>query len=66
MKDVNCSHCFALNGNIFDPEVDGMEGVEEAYKRAINNVSLGGPTNFSPIMKLINEMTESLDCKQED
>lgn len=26
------NHCFALNGNIFDPEVDGLEGVVEAYK----------------------------------
>jgi len=29
------SHCFALNGNIFDPEVDGLEGVVEAYKNAL-------------------------------
>ena len=25
------SHCFALNGNIFDPETDGIEGVLEIY-----------------------------------
>ena len=29
------SHCFALNGNIFDPEVDGLEGVMTAYKNAL-------------------------------
>jgi len=29
------SHCFALNGNIFDPEVDGLDGVMEAYKNAL-------------------------------
>ena len=28
------SHCFALNGNIFDPECDGLEGVLEAYINA--------------------------------
>jgi len=53
------SHCFALNGNIFDPEVDGLEGVLEAYKNALRNVNLYGPTNFAPIIELINDMTES-------
>lgn len=48
------NHCFALNGNIFDPEVDGIAGVVEAYKHAINRVNLYGPTNFAPILELIN------------
>lgn len=52
------NHCFALNGNIFDPEVDGIEGVVEAYKHSINRVNLYGPTNFAPILKIVNEMTE--------
>lgn len=56
------SHCFAVNGNIFDPEVDGIDGVVEAYERAIKNVRLSGPTNFSPIIKLVNEMTEDMKC----
>ena len=25
------SHCFALNGNIFDPECNGIDGVLETY-----------------------------------
>lgn len=29
------SHCFALNGNFFDPEVDGLDGVLDAYKNAL-------------------------------
>ena len=62
----NTSHCFALNGNIFDPEVDGLAGVVDAYKKAIKTVSLGGPTNFAPIMKTINEMTEDMQCSQKD
>ena len=63
-KNFETSHCFALNGNIFDPEVNGIDGVEDVYKRAINNVSLSGPTNFASIIKLINEMTESGGCTQ--
>ena len=30
-NQTGTSHCFALNGNIFDPEVDGIDGVLEAY-----------------------------------
>ena len=52
------SHCFALNGNIFDPEVDGLDGVMEAYKNSLKNVNLYGPTNFAPIIELINDMAE--------
>lgn len=29
------SYCFALNGDIFNPECDGLEGVKEAYKNAL-------------------------------
>jgi len=52
------SHCFALNGDIFDPEVDGLDGVLEAYKNALQNVNLYGPTNFAPIIELVNDMAE--------
>jgi hypothetical protein len=48
------NHCFALNGNIFDPEVDGIENVVEVYKHAIQRVELYGPTNFAPILNLVN------------
>ena len=65
-NQTGTSHCFALNGNIFDPEVDGIEGVEQAYERAIKSVSLGGPTNFAPILKMVNEMTEDMNCTQKD
>ena len=59
------NHCFALNGNICDPEVDGLEGVVEAYKHAIGKVTLNGPTNFAPVLELVNEMTEKMSCTQE-
>jgi len=52
-------HCFALNGNIFDPEVDGLDEVLESYKHAIKSVNLYGPTNFSPIIEMVNDWTET-------
>ena len=58
------NHCFSLNGNIFDPEVDGIENVIEVYKHAITKVELYGPTNFSPILSLVNQMTRDMNCSQ--
>ena len=60
------NHCFALNGDIFNPECDGIEGVIETYKNAINKVSLYGPTHFSSILELINDMTESMRVSQQN
>ena len=60
------SHCFALNGNIFDPEVDGLDGVIEAYKNSLKNVNLYGPTNFAPIIELVNDMAEADNVNQEN
>lgn len=60
------SHCFAVNGNIFDPEVDGIDGVVEAYTKAINTVSLSGPTNFSEVIETVNKMTEQMNCSQQE
>ena len=52
------SNCFAVNGDIFDPECDGIEGVIEAYKHALNIVKLYGPTHFSEVLKMIVDMAD--------
>lgn len=44
---AGASHCFALNGNIFDPECEGIDGVLETYKNALKEVALYGPTHFN-------------------
>jgi len=53
------SHCFALNGDIFNPECNGMEEVEAAYHNAINRCRLYGPTHFSEILNTINGRCEA-------
>jgi len=58
------THCFALNGDIFHPECDGLEGVIEAYKNALKQVELYGPTHFGSILELINDFTESMQVTQ--
>ncbi len=36
----------------------------QAYQNAIKKVSLYGPTNFSPILELVNDMTEHMKVNQ--
>ena len=43
-------HKFALNGDYFNPECDGIKGVEMAYRKALHVSKLYGPTNFSEII----------------
>ena len=48
------SHCFALNGDIFRPEVKGIDGIMQGYYNSLNNVTLHGPTYFNKIMEYVN------------
>ena len=46
------SHCFALNGNIFNPKLQGVGNIIECYKNTLNNVKLYGPTPFSEVLSM--------------
>lgn len=58
------SHCFALNGDIFKPECNGIEGVLETYINAIRSCELNGPTHFSKIIDEINQRCEAAEVSQ--
>ena len=53
------SHCFALNGNIFDPEVNGIDEVVDVYKHVLNKIRFYGPTHFQQIVSLACDYAES-------
>jgi hypothetical protein len=53
------SHCFALNGNPAMPCVHGVQGILDAYEKALLNVSLSGPTNFTPIISTVAQAAHS-------
>ncbi|XP_047327536.1 protein BONZAI 1-like [Impatiens glandulifera] len=48
--DGPVSHCFNLNGSQSNCEVEGLQGIMNAYTSALFNVSLAGPTLFGPII----------------
>ncbi len=45
------SHCFAMNGNNGNPEVNGVNGILGVYRHGLTQVTLYGPTNFSPCIR---------------
>ena len=49
-KGAGVSHCFPLNGNERDPKVDGVDGMNEAYVKALKSCNLAGPTNCAPVI----------------
>lgn len=52
------SHCFHLNGQE-NPEVNGVQGILEAYRYALTNgIGLYGPTNFSPSLSTMMEFVK--------
>lgn len=53
------SHCFALNGDILNPRVNGMDSVINYYRQAITKCDLYGPTHFSSILDQVNSHIEA-------
>lgn len=48
---AQANHCFALNFNERNPEVSHVSGMLEAYRNAITQIRLSGPTLFTHIIE---------------
>jgi hypothetical protein len=60
------SQCFAINGNIFNPEVKAIDGVIEAYKKIIPKLTFHGPTIFSKIVKMTADYAAAKENNAEE
>ncbi len=49
-------HCFALNGNMFAPEVHGIDGILATYQHGMPKLNFSGPTNFAEIIRYVGDM----------
>ena len=47
------SHCFAMNGNIFNPKLQGLPNIVDCYRNTLSKVRLFGPTHFAEIIKMV-------------
>ena len=58
------NHCFALNGNEQNPEVQGVQGILEAYFHSIQIIQLSGPTIFTQIIAQASSIAAS-ECQDQ-
>ncbi len=47
---------FAINGDDANPSVQGIQGVMEAYRHALTNIELSGPTYFAHIIRKVTRL----------
>ena len=57
-KNPVTSHCFPLNNNPDDPEIKGIDGILEAYRKVLINTELYGPTYFHFIIDNLNNIVK--------
>ena len=44
------SNCFPLNGNPGNPNVQGVAGILDVYKKTNMGILMSGPTKFAPLL----------------
>ena len=55
------SHCYPLNMNPNNPEIQGIDGVLQAYRNILNQTKLSGPTYFHYIIdQVISSVKQDL------
>ncbi|CAN0060588.1 unnamed protein product [Ectocarpus sp. 4 AP-2014] len=57
------SHCFAVNANEKDAEVEGIAGVLETYRQSLKRVELSSPTLFAPVIRKVGSEAASTMTK---
>ena len=61
------SHCFNINFNDDNPEIQTLENVIKYYKKSLNKVKFYGPTYFAPVIKkVMNDINDELENNKED
>jgi hypothetical protein len=56
-------HCFPVYGGGF--EVDGVDGILQAYKDVVHNVMFSGPTLFAPLISTATQHAIERQCTQQ-
>ena len=59
------SHCYPLNMNLNNPEIQGIEGIIQAYRNILNQTILYGPTFFHEIINRVVDIVKE-DVKAEN
>ena len=66
-NEEKVNHCFNINFNEKDPNIEGIDNILQCYKHSLSKVKLYGPTYFTPVIKkVISEINDNLDNKKEE
>ena len=60
------SQCFAVNGNIFYPELVGIDNLMRAYVKCAEEVQFHGPSAFAPVVRFLTKMASHRPVTQDD
>jgi len=55
---IGVTHCFAINGNILSPEIDGLTNVFKTYFTARDTIEFSGPTKLGEILRFTGDAVE--------
>jgi hypothetical protein len=53
-------HCFPINGSDANPNLFQLDGILDAYRRALPCLSFGGPTFFAPLLREAMKVCEGM------
>ena len=64
--NTSVSHCFAVNGNIFNPDERGILSIMEAYAKCNEIVGLHGPSAIAPIIRMVKDLASQKEITQDE
>ena len=64
LKVVN--HCFALNGDPLNPEIQGIQNVLSTYRKNLLKIDMAGPTLFGPLLEQFLGYVKSMEAQQKN
>ena len=53
-----------MNGNPSDPNIVGIQGIIETYRRTLPLINLAGPTMFAPLLAEFGNYVQSMMASQ--
>ena len=56
--DKTAHHCYPLNMNFTNPEIQGIDGILQCYRTLLSQTHLFGPTNFHQVINKVIEVAK--------
>ncbi len=64
-EKLRLKDCFPLNGNILDPEINGLQQLLQQYRSHLQEIKFSGPTLFAPILREFIKSSQASSFNQQ-